>query len=174
MRKAQRRTESQITHLTKLLTKVANQVAVNSTTSSPPPNPNPLPSQPLPNPKGGINMVQKWEKEENKKKTRGEEEDEKEEVNEGEAKEESEAEEEEETFFVAMMFEKSKVDKLEIPPKCEDPGPCLVTCEIRGKSNDVFTTADLGVVSILGIAENVLVKVGGLTILCGLSRHKGY
>ncbi|MED6201558.1 hypothetical protein PIB30_096222 [Stylosanthes scabra] len=36
--------------------------------------------------------------------------------------EESEAEEEEERFFVAMVFEKSKVDKLEIPPKCEDPG----------------------------------------------------
>ncbi|MED6209309.1 hypothetical protein PIB30_053421 [Stylosanthes scabra] len=62
----------------------------------------------------------------------GEEEDGKEEVNEGEAKEESEAEEEEETFFVATMFEKSQVDKLEIKPKCEDPGPCLVTCEIRG------------------------------------------
>ncbi|MED6125723.1 hypothetical protein PIB30_071388 [Stylosanthes scabra] len=185
MREAQRRIESQITHLTELLTKVANQVAVSPTTSSPPPNPNSLPSQPLANPKGGINMVRKGEEEENKKKTRGdwlleliaelvklgpsddedwiwkdsdeedseeeelneeegEEEDEKEEVNEGEAKEESEAEEEEETFFVATVFEKSKVDKLKVPPKCEDPDPYLELCQLW--------------------AENVLVKVGGLTI----------
>ncbi|MED6148208.1 hypothetical protein PIB30_048130 [Stylosanthes scabra] len=67
MREAQKRTEGQLTNLTELLTKFANQATTNPT---PPPNPSPLPSQPLPNPKGGINMVQKRSEEVENKKAR--------------------------------------------------------------------------------------------------------
>ncbi|MED6139566.1 hypothetical protein PIB30_085051 [Stylosanthes scabra] len=55
---------------------------------------------------------------------------------------ESEFEEEEEkvnegndkgkTFFIATIFSEGKIMKEEIPIKCEDPGPCTVTCKIRG------------------------------------------
>ncbi|MED6210207.1 hypothetical protein PIB30_062001 [Stylosanthes scabra] len=38
----------------------------------------------------------------------------------------------EETFFIATIFSGNKKVEEEIPVKCEDPGPCLVTCKIRG------------------------------------------
>ncbi|MED6149769.1 hypothetical protein PIB30_065745 [Stylosanthes scabra] len=34
------------------------------------------------------------------------------------------------TFFIATLFNNKRV-KEEIPAKCEDPGPCLVTCRIK-------------------------------------------
>ncbi|MED6224001.1 hypothetical protein PIB30_079598 [Stylosanthes scabra] len=37
-----------------------------------------------------------------------------------------------ETFFIATAFGGRKKVEHEIPIKCEDPGPCLVTCKIRG------------------------------------------
>ncbi|MED6213422.1 hypothetical protein PIB30_093168 [Stylosanthes scabra] len=50
---------------------------------------------------------------------------------------EDESEEEEENedcsdkaFFIATLFNNKRV-KEEIPAKCEDPGPCLVTCKIK-------------------------------------------
>ncbi|MED6152608.1 hypothetical protein PIB30_093652 [Stylosanthes scabra] len=55
LREAHKRTEARLNDLTELLHKFATQMAVNSQPSS---SSNPLPSQPLPNPKGGINMVQ--------------------------------------------------------------------------------------------------------------------
>ncbi|MED6181327.1 hypothetical protein PIB30_018265 [Stylosanthes scabra] len=33
-------------------------------------------------------------------------------------------------FFIATLFNNKRV-KEEIPAKCEDPGPCLVTCKIK-------------------------------------------
>ncbi|MED6184261.1 hypothetical protein PIB30_045782 [Stylosanthes scabra] len=36
-------------------------------------------------------------------------------------------------FFINTLF-KEKKNEEEIPIKCEDPGPCLVTCKIRGVS----------------------------------------
>ncbi|MED6213301.1 hypothetical protein PIB30_091844 [Stylosanthes scabra] len=79
-----------------------------------------------------------------------ESEDEKEDENiEEESEEESDEEEEEESelaeeedindrdkgriFFINTLFKEKKSDE-EIPIKCEDPGPCLVTCKIRGVS----------------------------------------
>ncbi|MED6164632.1 hypothetical protein PIB30_092096 [Stylosanthes scabra] len=87
---------------------------------------------------------------------------------------------------LAMVFEGNKMHKPILLVKCEDPGPCLVTCEIRGinikdclcdpgacasvmpyelyvlldlgplkTTKDVFTTADMGIVSIAGIAEDI-------------------
>ncbi|MED6123910.1 hypothetical protein PIB30_054096 [Stylosanthes scabra] len=44
----------------------------DTSTPPPPPNPSPLPSQPLPNPKGGINVVEKGNEEKEKKKARTE------------------------------------------------------------------------------------------------------
>ncbi|MED6114426.1 hypothetical protein PIB30_080120 [Stylosanthes scabra] len=35
-----------------------------------------------------------------------------------------------ETFFIATIFRGNKVEETKIPVKCEDPGPCLVTCKI--------------------------------------------
>ncbi|MED6140048.1 hypothetical protein PIB30_089473 [Stylosanthes scabra] len=36
-------------------------------------------------------------------------------------------------FFINTLFKEKKSEE-EIPIKCEDPGPCLVTCKIRGVS----------------------------------------
>ncbi|MED6156315.1 hypothetical protein PIB30_013347 [Stylosanthes scabra] len=72
MREVAKRTEAQISHLTDLMTKFANQMLPSTSTPPPPPNPSPLPSQPLPNPKEGINMVEKGENEKEKKKARTE------------------------------------------------------------------------------------------------------
>ncbi|MED6164305.1 hypothetical protein PIB30_088423 [Stylosanthes scabra] len=61
--------------------------------------------------------------------TESEEEDEEEK----DAKEEEVIEEDEgETFFIATVFGGKKTINDEIPAKCADPGPCLVTCKIRG------------------------------------------
>ncbi|MED6212556.1 hypothetical protein PIB30_084537 [Stylosanthes scabra] len=62
-----------------------------------------------------------------------------------------------ETFFIATIFCGNEVKETEIPVKCEDPGPCL-------KSKEVFTTADASIVLVAGIAENVMVNMGKLTI----------
>ncbi|MED6197471.1 hypothetical protein PIB30_056778 [Stylosanthes scabra] len=157
MREAQKRTETQLINLIELLTKFTNQVTINPPTPSQPSSPNPLPSQPLPNPKGGINMVRKEKGEEDEKETAKlddsdeeksdeeesdkEEEDEEEgdEEKEGSVKEEvmedkSEKEEEDkgETFFIATVFRGNQVVKNEIPAKCTDPRPSLITCKIRG------------------------------------------
>ncbi|MED6125249.1 hypothetical protein PIB30_066875 [Stylosanthes scabra] len=149
MREAQKRTEAQVTNLAEMLTKFTNQVITNPSTSSPPPNPSPLPSQPLPNPKGGINMVQKGEYEESKKartewllelmaevdKLVGSD-------DEDWLWDDSDEEDEEGSMkkmrmwkrklCIATVFEEGKVDKPILLVKCEDPGPCLVTCEVRG------------------------------------------
>ncbi|MED6137412.1 hypothetical protein PIB30_064808 [Stylosanthes scabra] len=148
MREAQKRTETQLTNLTELLTKRSDGEESND-----------------------------------------EEEDEEKEGNVSEeVMEESENEEENEgeTFFIATVFGGNKVVKNEIPAKCTDPGPSLVTCKIRGvevrecmrdpgacrsvmpyelyelldlgplkKTNEVFTTVDISVVTVTGIAENV-------------------
>ncbi|MED6198580.1 hypothetical protein PIB30_067767 [Stylosanthes scabra] len=115
--------------------------------------------------------------------------DDEEEVEEEEEEEIVEKQDEEETFFIATIFSGSKKVEHEIPIKCEDPGPCLVTCKIRGvdireclcdprtcgsvmpfelyetldlgplkKSKEVFTMVNASIVSVAGIAENVLVK----------------
>ncbi|MED6108110.1 hypothetical protein PIB30_020380 [Stylosanthes scabra] len=71
MREVAKRTEAQISHLTDLITKFATQM-LPSTSTPPPPNPSPLPSQPLPNPKGGINVVEKGDEKKEKKDARTE------------------------------------------------------------------------------------------------------
>ncbi|MED6172761.1 hypothetical protein PIB30_052987 [Stylosanthes scabra] len=242
MREATKRTEAQISHLIDLLTKLTNQVLPSTSTPPPPPNPSPLPSQPLPNPKGGINMIKKGDEKKEERRARTEwllelmakvdnlvdpddedwwdewdeedEEDPKEEEEEWEIEEEDAVELEggkeevirevvekkqvgetllEENKIVeecgklclTMVFVGNKMHKIILPVKCEDPGPCLVTCEIRGinirdclcdlgacasvmsyelyvlldlgplkTTNDVFTTTDMGIVSIAGIAED--------------------
>ncbi|MED6152605.1 hypothetical protein PIB30_093589, partial [Stylosanthes scabra] len=50
--------------------------------------------------------------------------------------EEEESEDEEEVYnkrtsFIATFFNNKEI-KEEVPVKCEDPGPCLVTCKIKG------------------------------------------
>ncbi|MED6137729.1 hypothetical protein PIB30_067679 [Stylosanthes scabra] len=46
--------------------------------------------------------------------------------------EEVEAEPKGETFFIATIFRGNEVKETEMPVKCEDPGPCLVTSKIQG------------------------------------------
>ncbi|MED6110086.1 hypothetical protein PIB30_039621 [Stylosanthes scabra] len=70
MKEVAKRTETQISHLTDLMTKFANQMLPSTSTPPPPPNPSPLPSQPLPNPKGGISVVEKGNEEKEKRKAR--------------------------------------------------------------------------------------------------------
>ncbi|MED6151412.1 hypothetical protein PIB30_082184 [Stylosanthes scabra] len=161
------------------MTKFATQMLPSTSAPPPPPNLNPLPSQPLPNPKGGINVVEKgdekkgeercedrmeWEvEEESKAQVEVEKEDVTKEVVEEEqvkeaSKEEVEVAEEYRKLCLTTVFEGEKVHKPILPANCEDPGPCLVTCE------DIFTTADMGIVSIAGIAEDVVVKIGSLTV----------
>ncbi|MED6164107.1 hypothetical protein PIB30_086523 [Stylosanthes scabra] len=147
MREAQKRTKTQLTNLIELLTKFTNQVTVNPQTSSQPSSPSPLPFQPLPNPKGGINMVRKEKNGQDKegshdewllelisklaKLNESDEEEESEDEDESE-EEDMEKEDDKETFFIAIVFRGNKTVKNEIPAKCADPGPCLVTCKIRG------------------------------------------
>ncbi|MED6176665.1 hypothetical protein PIB30_090421 [Stylosanthes scabra] len=126
IRESQKRTEPQLAQLTEMLHKITNQP-----TQTQPPAPNPLPSQPLPNPKGGINVVHSKEAMEKKMRMKT-----KKEVLSGGA------------CSSIMPFELYKFFKL---------GPLKETKEI-------FTTADASVVSIVGIAENVLVRIGELTI----------
>ncbi|MED6160622.1 hypothetical protein PIB30_053110 [Stylosanthes scabra] len=61
------------------------------------------------------------------------------------------------TFFIATLFNNKRV-KEEIPAKCEDPSPCLVTCKIK------HAVVHAGVVSVVRIAEDVMVGIGGLII----------
>ncbi|MED6128271.1 hypothetical protein PIB30_096059, partial [Stylosanthes scabra] len=56
---------------------------------------------------------------------------------ESDEEEESELAEEEDMdkgkiFFINTLFKEKKSEE-EIPIKCEDPGPCLITCKIRGE-----------------------------------------
>ncbi|MED6185138.1 hypothetical protein PIB30_054127 [Stylosanthes scabra] len=70
------------------------------------------------------------------------------------------------TFFIATLFNNKRV-KEEIPAKCEDPGPCLVTflgTWTTKKTEEIFTNADASVVSVVGIAKDVNVRIGGLII----------
>ncbi|MED6114549.1 hypothetical protein PIB30_081326 [Stylosanthes scabra] len=171
MREVAKRTEAQISHLTDLMTKFATQMLPSTSTPPPPPNPSPLLSQPLPNPKGGINVVEKGDEKKEKKDARTEwlieliakanamveSDDEEEQVKEA-SKEEVEVVEEYGKLCLATVFEGEKAHKPILPVKCKDPGPCLVTCE------DIFTTADMGIVSIAGITEDVVGKIGSLTV----------
>ncbi|MED6186382.1 hypothetical protein PIB30_066123 [Stylosanthes scabra] len=147
MKETQKRFESQLSHITELVHKFTNQPTINP--QSQPSTSSPLPSQPLPNPKGGINMVHNEVVQEDEEEEDGEEEgeddwlyellaklassdesDDEEEVEEEEEEEVVEKQDEEETFFIATTFGGSKKVEHEIPIKCEDPGPCLVTCKI--------------------------------------------
>ncbi|MED6164084.1 hypothetical protein PIB30_086310 [Stylosanthes scabra] len=162
IREAQKSTESQLNHLTELLQKFTNQPTINPQAQAQPSAPSPLRSQPLPNPKGGINAVHVDIETKGRMKLRtkkgrmtgseltnsdesdDEDEDESEDEDEEEDEIESGSEEEEEkvndgsdkgkTFFIATLCSEGKTMKEEIPIKCEDPGPCLVTCKIQGLS----------------------------------------
>ncbi|MED6119901.1 hypothetical protein PIB30_016110 [Stylosanthes scabra] len=204
------------------MTKFANQMLPSTSTPPPPPNSSPLPSQPLSNPKGGINVVEKWNEEKEKRKERTEwlieliakanemvesddedwwdeldEEDSEDEDEEWEVEEENEVEVEVEKedvieevvekeqvnealeeeakiveecgkLCLATIFEGEKVHKPILLVKCEDPRPCLVTCELDlgplRLTKDTFTTAYMGIVLIAGIVEGVLVTIGSLSV----------
>ncbi|MED6174574.1 hypothetical protein PIB30_070310 [Stylosanthes scabra] len=70
MKEVAKRVEAQISHLTDLMTKFATEMLPSTSTPPPAPNPSPLPSQPLPNPKGGINVVEKGDEKKEKKDAR--------------------------------------------------------------------------------------------------------
>ncbi|MED6116650.1 hypothetical protein PIB30_102190 [Stylosanthes scabra] len=147
MKENQKRLDSQLSHITELLHKFTTQPTTN-----PQPQPStssPLPSQPLPNPKGGINMVHNENDEEEDEEDDDEwlygllaeledsdddsddeefEEEPKKEVDDEEVEEEPKGE----TFFIATIFSRNEVNETEMPVKCEDPNPCLVTSKIRG------------------------------------------
>ncbi|MED6124103.1 hypothetical protein PIB30_055956 [Stylosanthes scabra] len=135
MRESQKRIESQLNHLTEMLQKFTSQQVQPQ-----PPAPSSLPSQPLPNQKGSIIVVCS--------KGINEDENEDEDVEwlyellakladlDDEEDDESEEESDEEdemkaTFFIATFFNDKEI-KEEVPVKCNDPGPCLVTCKIKG------------------------------------------
>ncbi|MED6187635.1 hypothetical protein PIB30_078227 [Stylosanthes scabra] len=147
MKENQKRLDSQLSHIIELLHKFTNQPTTN-----PQPQPStssPLPSQPLPNPKGGINMVHNENDEEEDEEDDDEwlygllaeleDSDDDSDDEEFEEEPEKEVEDEEveeepkgETFFIATIFRRNEVKETEMPVKCEDPGPCLVTSKIRG------------------------------------------
>ncbi|MED6152322.1 hypothetical protein PIB30_090833 [Stylosanthes scabra] len=158
MREAQKRTEAQLSHLTELLQRIADQSTVNPQAQAQPSSP--LPSHPLLNPKGGIveeeedevededdendwlyelpkelaNSDESDEEEDEDENT--EEDNEDEFVEEGDQTEEEEREEDRDKgkiFFINTPF-KEKRNEEEIPIKCGDLGPCLVTCKIRGEN----------------------------------------
>ncbi|MED6161347.1 hypothetical protein PIB30_059875 [Stylosanthes scabra] len=169
MRETQKRFESQLSHITDLLHKFTNQPTIDP--QSQPSTSSPLPSQPLPNPKGGINMVHNEvaQEEEEEDEEEGEDDwlyellaelassDDSDDEEAEEAEEIVDKQDEEETFFIATIFGGGKKVEYEIPIKCEDPGPLK-------KSKEVFTMVDASIVFVAGIAEDGLVKVGELTI----------
>ncbi|MED6186379.1 hypothetical protein PIB30_066120, partial [Stylosanthes scabra] len=135
LREAQKRTETQLSNITELLTEFTNQMSFNQQPSSQPSSSSPLPLQPLPNPKGGINVVQTDGIEDKEDdwlyellaKLGGEDgSDDEEDFGEDEEKDE----EEEEVFFVKTLYGETKAVKEEIPEKCDNPGPCSMTCKI--------------------------------------------
>ncbi|MED6190722.1 hypothetical protein PIB30_108670, partial [Stylosanthes scabra] len=147
MKENQKRLDSQLSHITKLLHKFTNQPTTNP--QSQPFTSSPLPSQPLPNPRGGINMVHNENDEEEDEEDDDDwlygllaeladsddhsddeevEEEPKREVEDEEVEEETKGE----TFFIATIFRGNEVKATEMPVKCEDLGPCLVTSNIRG------------------------------------------
>ncbi|MED6138850.1 hypothetical protein PIB30_078313 [Stylosanthes scabra] len=85
--------------------------------------------------------------------------------------EEEESEDEEEAYnkgtsFIATLFNNKEIRE-EVPIKCEDPGPCLVTCRIKEvEVRDVCVTQEpvAAIVSVVGIAENILVRIRELVI----------
>ncbi|MED6213705.1 hypothetical protein PIB30_095895 [Stylosanthes scabra] len=203
MKENQKRFESQLSHITELLHKFTNQPTTNP--QSQPSTSSPLPSQPLPNPKGGINMDHNENDEEEEEEddddwlyellaelADSDDSDDEEVKEELEKEVDNEVVEEEtkgETFFISTIFHGNKVKETEMSVKCEVPGPCLVTSKIRGvhipeclcdpgacgnvmpyalyetldlgplkKSKEVFTTVDASIVSVAGIAENVMVN----------------
>ncbi|MED6210661.1 hypothetical protein PIB30_066285 [Stylosanthes scabra] len=143
MKETQKRFESQLSHITELLHKFTNQPTTNP--QSQPSTSSPLPSQPLPNPKGCINMVHNENDEEEDdddwlyellaELAESDDSDDEEVEEEPEKEVDDELVEEEtkgETFFITTIFRGNEVKETEMPVKCEDPGPCLVTCKIRG------------------------------------------
>ncbi|MED6212420.1 hypothetical protein PIB30_083103 [Stylosanthes scabra] len=116
MKETQKRFESQLSHITELLHKFTNQPTTNP--QSQPSTSSPLPSQPLPNPKVDFDDLDDEEVEEEPKK----------EVDDEVVEEETKGE----IFFIATIFHGNEVKETEMPVKCEDPGPCLVTSKIRG------------------------------------------
>ncbi|MED6178910.1 hypothetical protein PIB30_112015, partial [Stylosanthes scabra] len=147
MKENQKRLDSQLSHITELLHKFTNQPTTN-----PQPQPStssPLPSQPLPNPKGGINMVHNENDEEEDEEDDDEwlygllaeleDSDDDSDDEEFEEEPEKEVDDEEvegepkgETFFIATIFRGNELKETEMLVKCEDPGPCLVTSKIQG------------------------------------------
>ncbi|MED6199948.1 hypothetical protein PIB30_080607 [Stylosanthes scabra] len=193
IREAQNRMESQQTPLIEMLQRITSQPTQIQSSS-----PIPLPPQPLPNPKGGINVFHskeaKGEKDEDENKEGSvswwynllaqlvDSDDKEDEESEDESKEEDEDEGAEED---TILFNNKEI-KEEVSVKCEDLGPCLVTCKIKGveireclcdpgtcssvmpyegplkKTKEIFTTTDASIVSVVGIAENILVRIGEL------------
>ncbi|MED6210215.1 hypothetical protein PIB30_062084 [Stylosanthes scabra] len=114
-----------------------------------------------------VQLVDSDDEEDDEREDKSEEEDEDESAEEdsnGESAEEEDQTEEEEsedekevynkrTSFIATLFNNKEI-KEEVPIKYEDPGPCLVTCKIKG----------VEIRELLGIAENILVKIGELVI----------
>ncbi|MED6224004.1 hypothetical protein PIB30_079601 [Stylosanthes scabra] len=145
MKETQKRFESQLSHITDLLHKFTNQP-----TTIPQPQPS---TQVLYHPnffqthKGGINMVHNENDEEEEEEdeddwlyellaelAESDDSDDEEVEKEPEKKVDDEVVEEEtngEILFIATIFRGNKVEESEIPIKCEDPGPCLITCKIR-------------------------------------------
>ncbi|MED6189239.1 hypothetical protein PIB30_093929, partial [Stylosanthes scabra] len=121
LREAHKRTEAHLNDLTELLHKFASQMAVNS---QPPSNSNPFPSQPLPNPKGEINMVQ------TANDTTEEEDDE-------EEKEDSEKEEDEEDdeWLYDLLAKLAEIDS-----DSEDPYEDAEDEEVTEEDEDEETT----------------------------------
>ncbi|MED6135401.1 hypothetical protein PIB30_046063 [Stylosanthes scabra] len=77
------------------------------------------------------------EEEDEESEDESEEEDEDEFVEEGDQAEEEAREEDRDkgkVFFINTLF-KEKRNEEEVPIKCGDPSPCLITCKIRGVSN---------------------------------------
>ncbi|MED6218070.1 hypothetical protein PIB30_023605 [Stylosanthes scabra] len=70
-------------------------------------------------------------------------------------------------FFVNTVFNEKK-DEEELPTKCDDPGACFVTCKIRGIDipGVCVILGPAGTLCLMhsGVVENVMVKIGKLTI----------
>ncbi|XP_052119001.1 uncharacterized protein LOC127748479 [Arachis duranensis] len=194
---------SGLTGLTSTLQALLARMDTPSTSTPQPPIQSVIPSQPQPNPKGGINAItlrsgtqlkEKEAKDSSPITTAQEEERiDIEEVEEEETPQAIIEDETQPTKETPSRYAKFLKDLCILPEKCDDPGPCMVTCTVNGvqfrdcmcdlgacvsimplsvyrvlnlpplkRSTARFVLADKSIITVAGVAEDVLVNIQGL------------
>ncbi|MED6116058.1 hypothetical protein PIB30_096542 [Stylosanthes scabra] len=104
-----------------------------------------------------LDSKNEYEKAEEEAATEEDEEEEMVEIDEEATEEEVSSPVKEEEFFIATVYGGNEEKPEDLPEKCADPRPCF-------RTTDTFHLADISMVSMMGIAEDIIVRVGRLSI----------